>query len=137
MKGIKHDNQKVKLDLIPTEALNGLGAVLTFGHNKYGRANWANGIEFSRLLSAALRHIAAYNSGEDTDPESGLCHIDHAMCNLAFLSWMRANRADLDDRWVKTLKKVEKTAEVKSLERSFEKLEDIAALMRRYNGGNP
>lgn len=137
MKGIKHDKEKVKLDLIPKEALYGLGEVLTFGHNKYGRANWANGIEFSRLLSATLRHIAAYNSGEDTDPESGLCHIDHAMCNLAFLSWMRANRADLDDRWAKQVKKPEASVEVKSLEKSFERLEDIAAIMRRYNGGNP
>jgi len=99
--GVKYDAGKSRLDLIPHEALEELGKVLAFGANKYTAGNWANGINYSRLIAAAFRHLSAFNGGEDLDPESGLCHIDHAMCNLAFLSWMRRHRADLDDRWIK------------------------------------
>lgn len=104
MKGIKYDSEKPQLDLIPAEAIIELGKVLTFGQNKYGRANWANGIESSRLLSAAFRHLQQFNGGEDLDPESRLSHISHAMCNLAFLTWMLQNRPELDNRWAKTVK---------------------------------
>lgn len=106
MSGIKYDSEKPQLDLIPAEAIIELGKVLTFGQKKYGRANWANGIEASRLLSAALRHLQQFNSGEDLDPESGLSHVSHAMCNLAFLTWMLQNRPELDNRWVKPLKEI-------------------------------
>ena len=99
--GKKYDAGKSRLDLIPHEALEELGKVLAFGANKYTAGNWANGINYSRLIAAAFRHLSAFNGGEDLDPESGLCHIDHAMCNLVFLSWMRKHRADLDDRWIK------------------------------------
>lgn len=102
--GVKFDGGKPRLDLIPSEALIGLGKVLDYGSKKYSSGNWANGINFSRLIAASLRHISAFNGGEDIDPESGLSHIDHAACNLVFLCWMRLNRPDLDDRWIKSVK---------------------------------
>ncbi len=71
------------------------------GRDKYGAANWAKGIQHSRLLGAALRHILAYNSGEDLDPESGITHVAHAACNLMFLLWMQKHKPELDDRWSK------------------------------------
>lgn len=104
MKAIKYDGEKPQLDLIPAEAIIEIGKVLTFGQSKYGRANWANGIEVSRLLSAAMRHLNQFNSGEDLDPESGLSHVSHAACNMAFLIWTLQNRPELDNRWVKQLK---------------------------------
>lgn len=99
--GKKYDNNKPALDLIPVEALNALGEALVYGARKYNRANWAKGIQQSRLIAAALRHITAYSSGQDLDPESGLSHISHALCNLAFLTYMQKNRQDMDDRWSK------------------------------------
>lgn len=98
-KGIKHDQEKPRLDLLPYEALEQVAKVLTFGASKYGKANWSNGIEHSRLLAAAMRHLGKYSEGENVDPESGLPHIAHATCNLVFLLWMSKNRPDLDDRW--------------------------------------
>jgi hypothetical protein len=105
--GIKHDHGKTRLDLIPYEALEQIGKVLAFGATKYGEANWAEGISYSRLLGAALRHVNQFNAGEDTDAESGISHIAHAGCNIVFLLWMIANRPDMDNRWAKTTKKVE------------------------------
>ena len=80
----------------------GIGRVLGMGAAKYDRFNWRSGIVYSRLLSAALRHIFAYLGGEDTDPESGLSHIHHAATNLVFLGqFIEEGRVDLDDRYKK------------------------------------
>lgn len=100
-KGVKFDAGKAPLDLLPYEALAEVARVLGFGEIKYGTGNWAQGVEQRRLISAALRHIGQFNSGEDFDPESGINHIAHATCNLLFSLWMYKNRPDLDNRWSK------------------------------------
>ncbi len=95
--GKKFDQKKPRMDLIPSVALYELAKVLTFGADKYGDNNWKDGIEFSRLYAAALRHLLAYKSGETIDPESKISHLSHALCNISFLVWHSANRPDLDD----------------------------------------
>lgn len=99
--GIKYDDGKARLDLIPYESLEGLGKVLAYGAKKYAEANWAKGIDYSRLIAAALRHLNQFNAGIDVDAESGLSHVHHAACNLAFLAYMIEHRKDLDNRWSK------------------------------------
>lgn len=99
--GTKHDQGKAPLDLIPYAGEEAIAQVLAFGAKKYAPGNWAKGIEYSRLISAAKRHIGAYASGEDVDPESGLSHIAHAGCCIMFLLHMQKHRPDLDDRWSK------------------------------------
>lgn len=103
--GKKFDQEKPPLDLIPYDSLVEIGNVLKFGAEKYDRANWANGINYSRLIAAALRHINQFNNGEDCDNETELSHIAHAATNLIFLLWMQKNRPDLDNRWVNEVKK--------------------------------
>lgn len=86
-KGIKHDTDTGKkpiLSLIPKSLLWEVGRVLSFGASKYAAHNWRKGINQSRLISAALRHITAFNEGEELDPESGLSHLAHAICCLSF-----------------------------------------------------
>jgi len=83
--GTKFDGEKIRLDLIPPAATEGIGLVLTFGAKKYAAYNWAKGIHYSRILGAIKRHLLAIEKGEDVDPESGLLHIDHIACNAAFL----------------------------------------------------
>lgn len=82
--GMKFDTDKPSLALIPTTLLMEVGKVLTYGAKKYEAHNWKRGIDDSRLISAAMRHIAAYNAGVDFDSESGLHHLAHAICELAF-----------------------------------------------------
>ncbi len=85
--GLKFDGDKPRLDLISTRAMEGLGRVLGYGAlQKYGVNNWRKGMSWSRLVAAARRHLAAFNDGEDIDPESGLPHIDHVACCIMFLS---------------------------------------------------
>ena len=97
--GIKFDGNKPRMDLIDRAAMEELGYVLGFGANKYAAHNWRKGIAYSRLIGAALRHIHAFNDGEDKDPESGYSHIGHAMCCLMFLMGTIKHNPDMDDRW--------------------------------------
>lgn len=95
--GIKHDCDKVRMDLLDVSAINQLAAVLTFGSKKYAPNNWRGGISTSRLLAALLRHVFAYLGGQDNDEESGLSHIAHAMCCCMFILGLQ-HRPELDDR---------------------------------------
>lgn len=97
--GKKYDDGKPRLDLLSTTWLRGVGSVMGFGAKKYAANNWRGGIEYSRLIAAALRHITAFNDGEDLDPETGLSHIYHASCCLMFLGEFVEKRKDLDDRY--------------------------------------
>ena len=104
-KGLKYDSNKAPMDLIPYEALEEIAKVLAQGEKKYGTANWTAGIEMRRLLSAAMRHIGQFNSGEDLDEETETLHIANAATNLLFAIWMYKNRPDLDNRWAKNISK--------------------------------
>lgn len=100
-KGLKYDTGKPALDLLPPDALNDVAEVLQFGAKKYARGNYRKGLQYSRLISAALRHIMAFNNGEDKDKESNLNHIAHAACCLLFLLEMQKYKPEMDDRWTK------------------------------------
>ena len=66
---------------------------------KYAEHNWRKGFVWSRPLSAAMRHITAFNAGEDKDPESGLSHLAHAACCIMFLLEFEKTHKELDDRY--------------------------------------
>lgn len=89
MEGKKDDKVKLRLDLIPPEAIEILGEVFTYEAGKYGENNWALGFNLSRLIGAARRHDLAFVLGEDNDSESGLSHLGHAACNYLTLEVLR------------------------------------------------
>lgn len=64
-----------------------------------GAHNWRRGFLWTRLIAAAFRHLKAILQKEDTDPESGLPHVDHLMCTVAFLSSHMSQSLGLDDRY--------------------------------------
>lgn len=96
--GTKYDGGKLRLDLVPVEAIEALGAVLTHGASKYGDRNWERGMAWSRPYAALLRHLLAWWRGEDIDPESGLPHLWHAATNAAFLVAYAGRGIGTDDR---------------------------------------
>lgn len=97
--GVKHDQDKSRVDLLDPEFLEGIGNVLKHGAEKYAAHNWRNGIAASRLIGAAYRHLGAINKGQDIDPESGLPHVYHLSCCVMFLSWMLSHKPEFDDRF--------------------------------------
>lgn len=96
-KGMKLDQGKPRMDLLDPSFTIGVAKVLTFGAGKYEANNWRKGIEFSRLISAIHRHLAAIQQGEFIDPESGEPHVYHIGCNIMFLGWMMENKPELND----------------------------------------
>lgn len=96
--GIKYDMGKPPLDLINRRALEAEAQVMAYGATKYGRDNWRGGMDWSRLIAATLRHVTAFGDGEDNDQETGLSHLAHARCCLAFLIQYQVTCRDRDDR---------------------------------------
>lgn len=98
--GLKYDGEKLRLDLLPCDALLDIAAVLNYGANKYSARNWEKGLVWHRPYAACLRHLFAWWSGETYDQETGLNHLAHAACNLLFLLHYSNHSAfsELDDR---------------------------------------
>lgn len=98
----RFDSGKVDWSQLPFTALEGMVKVLEFGAKKYAKGNWANGggFDHSRVFNSLMRHLVAYQSGEDLDQESGLSHLDHIMCNAMFMAYYRKNAETFnkDDR---------------------------------------
>lgn len=96
--GVKHDQGKPPITLISRRAIEEEAKVMAFGLKKYGAHNWRAGMAWSRNLDAAMRHILAYADGENVDPETGISHLAHARCCLAFVLEYEKTHPKLDDR---------------------------------------
>ena len=83
-KGTKYDIGKLRYDLIPAEVLEGLAEVLTYGANKYADDNWKH-VPMWKYEAAMFRHINDWRKGLESDEESRLHHLKHALANVAFL----------------------------------------------------
>ena len=92
--GIKHDGEKIRMDLLPFEALEAVAEVLTHGARKYSDYGWQSmeGGERWRYLAAMLRHLAARERGEMRDPESGLLHAAHMAADALFILWFEIQK---------------------------------------------
>lgn len=86
----KADQGKPCPSLCPVSLIEAVTAVRMYGTQKYGDPdNWKQ-VEPERYHQALLRHIlAAWNDPYKVDPESGLLHLAHAACNIAFLLEMK------------------------------------------------
>lgn len=96
---VKHDAFKPPLGLIPKSALDEEAAVLGFGAKKYDVHNWRKGMPWSRLISAAMRHLVDFNAGQDFDKESGLHALAHVRACCGFLIEYMTTHPELDDRF--------------------------------------
>lgn len=82
----KADAGKPRLTLVPMQILFDIAEVREYGCTKYGDPdNWKR-VEAERYREAAFRHFLAYiRDPAGVDPESGLPHLWHLACNIAFL----------------------------------------------------
>ena len=98
MAGLKFDDEKPRVDLIPMRPLMAVGRVMGFGAKKYGHHNWREGISVSRHIAAALRHLIQYADPfePDSDEETGESHLAHAACCILMIM---DTDPELDDRW--------------------------------------
>ena len=96
--GPKFDGGKLLYSLIPPVATHALAEVLTFGANKYAPDSWQSVEDGERRYTDALmRHLESYRSGEAIDPDSGLSHLKHLICNAAFLLHFEEERLKFNE----------------------------------------
>lgn len=82
----KADGGKLRLTLVPTEAVEAVAAIRMYGVQKYVEVdNWKR-VEKDRYKDAAFRHYVRYlREPYGMDSESNLPHLWHCLCNLFFL----------------------------------------------------
>lgn len=95
LQGAKSDAGKLQLSVVPPEIIESVARVRAYGNAKYADPdNWRRVLP-DKFHEALLRHIL--KSWEDpyaVDPESGLLHLEHAACNIAFLLAMKEKAYD-------------------------------------------
>lgn len=95
-----YDEGKAPLSQLPWAAITEIAQVQAYGHEKYGDFNnYRKGMEVSRNMSCALRHIRDYMEGKDQDAESGQHPLAHAMCRIAFVLQNIHDGTAVDDRY--------------------------------------
>jgi hypothetical protein len=99
-KALTYDSGKAPLAWLPWAAIRGMSKVQQYGHAKYKDFNnYRKGMEVSRNLSCALRHIAEYLEGHNEDAESKCHPLEHAMCRIAFVLQNIHDGTAIDDRY--------------------------------------
>jgi hypothetical protein len=96
--GRKDDGGKLPYHLLPSDAIEEILKVLAFGANKYEERNWEQGMAWSRVFGALMRHSWAWFRGQDKDEETGLSHMAHAGCCILFLLSYELRKVGEDDR---------------------------------------
>ena len=101
--GARYNTGKADLSLIPLVTLEEEAKVWEYGKQKYAAWNWAKGMNWSVPYACALRHLSAWQRGEEIDPESGQSHLAHVMCNIRMLMLYSKTYKEGDDRPPKEL----------------------------------
>ena len=90
----KADAGKPKLTLVPRKIIFDIARIREYGNAKYpkgGPENWRS-VDPQRYRDAAFRHLLAYlDDPTGVDEESGLEHLWHLACNIAFLCELENN----------------------------------------------
>lgn len=88
-----------QLGWIDPLALIELGNVAGYGAEKYAKWNYLKGYDWSLSYNAMMRHLNAFWSGEDIDPESGSSHLAHAAWHCLALLAFSIRDKGTDDRF--------------------------------------
>jgi hypothetical protein len=97
-KGVRYDEGKPRMDLIPGDALIEIAKVLSYGAAKYSDRNWEKGMDYHKLYAPIQRHLWKWWQGEELDEESGLHHLAHAACDILMLQATALRSIGTDDR---------------------------------------
>ena len=90
---------KAPLHLVPPALSIGVAYALKDGAAKYGAYNWREEpINVSTYIGAILRHLYAYQDGEDYAEDSGVSHLAHVAACCALLMDSEAYGTLVDDR---------------------------------------
>ena len=111
---LRFNTGKTRYSLLEPYAIEELAKIFTIGAIKYDSYNWLKGgMKTSTFIDSLKRHIAAFEKGEDIDPETGCHHMAHAAWNaLGIVSYAHFFPED-DDRIIKKLNEKKSTKRTK------------------------
>lgn len=99
--GGEKGQKMARIGSLDPQSIMKVAEVAGFGEQKYARLNYLRGYDWSLSYDACQRHLHAFWSGQDLDPESGLPHLAHAAWHcLAMLAFMQ-HGLGTDDRYIK------------------------------------
>jgi hypothetical protein len=91
--------KKRQRSFTPVGVLHEIDQGMAEGARKYGPYNWRKTpIHVSDYYNGASRHLEAWWSGEDIDPDSGIHHISKLITNLVVLRDAMLHGTATDDR---------------------------------------
>lgn len=117
----RFNHGKIRYDLESTYAKEQAAKVMTFGLEKYGKDNWTKGMPWSEAEASLRRHLEAYASGEDFDPETGIYHLSHVRVNADFIVDYYRSHPEMDDRKKYYLTQPKITLDIDEVVCSFQK----------------
>lgn len=105
---VKFDDDKARIELVPSELIFAVAQILTFGARKYSARNWELGMSWGRVFGAMMRHMWAWWAGRgptaksflftESDLETNYSHLWHAAACIAFLVAYEERGVGEDDR---------------------------------------
>lgn len=91
--------KKPQMHLVPPSSILYQALAMEDGAAKYGAYNWREKkVQASVYISACLRHLAAYQDGEDKAIDSGKPHLGHALACLGIIVDALETGNLIDDR---------------------------------------
>ena len=93
-RSLRYNVGKPDYSLIPLASLKEAAKVLEYGASKYARGNWLKPTSWEVSFACLMRHMSAWQAGEDNDPESGFSHLGHAACNIIQMLHMLENHPE-------------------------------------------
>ncbi len=102
--GLRYNVSKLPLSWVPGSLVKAVAAVLKKATerpvNPYPAHNWRKGLKWAEVSESLERHLIAWREGENLDPDTGLSHLWHMGCNIAFLIEFEEKKLGTDDRFV-------------------------------------
>lgn len=92
--------------LVPTEPIAALARLMKKGAVKYEAHNWRRGYPASDSYDALTRHLHAWWSGENNDPEMQESHLAAVMFHCCVLMELIEKHPEFDDRYILVKEKV-------------------------------
>lgn len=97
-KSLRLNEGKIQTRELDPNFILAMGEVLTLSRSKYEHFNWTKATDWSTPYESMMRHLMAFQKGENVDPDDGCSHLAKAAVNLMFLHYYVHNYPHLDDR---------------------------------------
>ncbi len=91
--------KKVQLNLVPASSIIYQALAMEDGARKYGPFNWrSNKVIASIYIAAAMRHLQAWQDGEELAEDSQKPHLAHALACIGIIVDAKETGNLVDDR---------------------------------------